>query len=175
MTMKNKDCESYLFEPDSGIPNSPLPLLIWKDRLPADARSGNAACALFRRNGWGGTWVYTVFPYWHFHTRGHEVLACVSGSARIGFGGDRGLKADVLVGDVCVIPAGVGHKKLDASPDFQMAGGYPPGQEGNIVRPGEMDDERIAREISRLGLPQTDPITGTNGSLVEIWGANPSG
>ena len=175
MTMKNKDCESYLFEPDSGIPNSPLPLLIWKDRLSADARSGNAACALFRRNSWGGTWVYTVFPYWHFHTRGHEVLACVSGSARIGFGGDRGLQADVLVGDVCVIPAGVGHKKLDASPDFQMAGGYPPGQEGNIVRPGEMDDERIAREISRLGLPQTDPITGTNGSLVEIWGAIASG
>src|SRR5262245_16737657 len=139
--MSDNSYETHLFKADGGIPNSHLPLLIWKDRLPADARSGNGACALYRRNGWGGTWVYTVFPYWHFHTRGHEVLACISGSARIGFGGDRGLQTDVSVGDVCIVPAGVGHKRLDASPDFQMAGGYPPGQEGNIVRPGGLDNE----------------------------------
>lgn len=137
--------------------------------MPAAISGGNAATALYRRNGWQGTWVYTVFPYWHFHTHGHEVLACVSGNARIGFGGDNGIEADVAIGDVCVIPAGVGHKRLQASADFQMAGGYPPEQEGNIVRPGDLDDGRIAREIGQVALPETDPISGGADGVVAIW------
>ncbi len=157
------------FEPDGGIPNSSLPLVFWRGRLPAAQRSGEAACALFKRNGWQGTWVYTVYPFWHFHTRGHEVLACVSGSAQIGLGGDNGFQADVAAGDVCVIPAGVGHRRLDASADFQMAGGYPPGQQGNIVRPGDIDIGEAIRAIARLALPDADPITGQADGVVTIW------
>lgn len=167
--MAESNATIHVFEPDGGIPNSRLPLVFWRGRLAKDARGGTAATALYRRNGWQGTWVYTVFPYWHFHTRGHEVLACVSGWARIGFGGDRGLKVDVELGDVCVIPAGVGHRKFDASSDFQMAGGYPPGQEGNIVKPGDLDDERIAREIAAVKLPETDPVSGRADGVVAIW------
>jgi hypothetical protein len=63
------------------------------------------------------------------------VLTCVSGSARIALGSDDGIVAEVSVGDVTIIPAGVGHKRLSSSADFLMAGGYPPGQSGNIVRP----------------------------------------
>lgn len=163
------EAQTFRFEPDEGIPNSSLPLVYWKGRLPASARGGAAATALFRRNGWQGTWVYTVFPYWHFHTRGHEALACVSGRARIGFGGDHGVKVDVEEGDVCVIPAGVGHRRLDASADFQMAGGYPPGQEGNIVKPGDIDVEAAAKLIAKLELPETDPITGRPDGLVKAW------
>jgi uncharacterized protein YjlB len=169
MTMNEATAQQHLFEPDGGIPNSRLPLVFWRERLPASARSGTAATALYRKNGWQGTWVYTVFPYWHFHTRGHEALACVSGRARIGFGGDHGIKVDVEVGDVCVIPAGVGHRRFDSSGDFQMAGGYPPGQEGNIVRPGDLDDARIAREIAVLALPETDPISGRADGVVAAW------
>lgn len=157
------------FAPAGGIPNSRLPLVVWKGGLPADARRGAEACALYRRNGWGGTWVYTVYPFWHFHTKGHEVLSCVAGTARIGFGGDDGIVADVSVGDVAVVPAGVGHKKLSASPGFQMAGGYPPKQEGDIVRPGEMGEEEIAAALARLPLPETDPISGRADRIVEIW------
>jgi uncharacterized protein YjlB len=72
-------------------------------------------------------------------------------------------------GDVCVIPAGVGHKRVDASGDFQVAGGYPPGQQGNIVRPGEMEDQRIADEIAMLKLPDTDPVSGKADGLAELW------
>jgi uncharacterized protein YjlB len=157
------------FRPDEDMPNSHLPLVLWRGRLPLGERSGTAATALFRRNGWQGTWVYTVFPYWHFHTRGHEVLACVSGKARIGLGGDRGVKVDIEPGDVCVIPAGVGHRRYDASGDFQMAGGYPPGQQGNIVRPGEIDATIAAREIGALGLPEFDPISGLADGVAAIW------
>jgi uncharacterized protein YjlB len=167
--MPQSDPTLHLFEPDNGMPNSRLPLAFWRGRLPAGQRSGEKATALYRRNGWRGTWVYTVFPYWHFHTRGHEALTCVSGGARIGFGGDSGVEVDVEIGDVCVIPAGVGHRRLSSSPDFQMAGAYPPGQEGNIVRPGDMDGATIAREIALLALPETDPITGNADGVAEAW------
>jgi uncharacterized protein YjlB len=172
MPMLMTEATTYLFEPDGGIPNSSLPLAFWRARLPREDRAGAQATALFRRNGWQGTWVYTVFPYWHFHTRGHEALACVSGRARIGFGGDHGVKVDVEAGDVCVIPAGVGHRRYDSSSDFQMAGGYPPGQEGNIVRPGDLDDATIAREIADVALPETDPISGRSDGVVATWAAS---
>lgn len=161
--------ETHLLAPDGGIPNSPLPLAFWRGRLPDTARDGEAACVLYRRNGWTGTWVYTVYPFWHFHTRGHEVLACVSGAATIGFGGDDGIKAEVAVGDVCVIPAGVGHRRLAATGDFLMAGGYPPGQDGDIVRPGEIDVDEAAKTIARLPLPATDPVTGRDDGIVALW------
>ena len=167
--MTNAEPTLHVFEPDGGVPNSRLPLAFWPGRLPADARNGPAANALFRKNGWQGTWVYTVFPFWHFHTRGHEALACVAGRARIGFGGDHGIEVDVAVGDVCVIPAGVGHRRLDSSPDFLMAGGYPPDQEGNIIRIGDLDDGTIAGEIAALALPETDPISGQADGVVAAW------
>jgi len=163
------EAQTFRFEAGAGIPNSRLPLVFWRGRLPAVARSGAAATALFRKNGWQGTWVYTVFPYWHFHTRGHEALACVSGRARIGFGGDHGVKVDVEQGDVCVIPAGVGHLRLDSSADFQMAGGYPPGQDGDIVKPGDIEVEAAAKLIATLKLPETDPITGRPDGVVAAW------
>ncbi|MGI6856696.1 hypothetical protein [Mesorhizobium sp. 1B3] len=159
-----------IFEPQGGIPNSDLPLLLWKGRFPVECREGEAACALYRKNGWAGTWVYTVYPFWHFHTRGHEVLGCIAGQARIGFGGDGGMVADIGIGDVAIIPAGVGHRKLEASTDFLMAGGYPPGQEGNIVRPGDVDHGTAVAEIRRVPLPETDPITGRADGVVALWG-----
>lgn len=158
-----------VFAPSGGIPNSPLPLALWKRRAPVSVDRGGDICRLYERNGWRGTWVYTVFPYWHFHTRGHEALTCVCGRAEIGFGGDDGIVAQVEPGDVAVIPAGVGHKRLSSSADFLMAGCYPPGQEGNIVRPGDMTEASIQREIAGVGDPKTDPISGGNDGIVRLW------
>lgn len=161
--------ELLVFAASGGMPNSHLPLVLWRGRLPEEARSGEAAAALYRASGWTGTWVYTVYPFWHFHTRGHEVLACVAGKARIGFGGEGGAEIDVAVGDVCVVPAGVGHRRLSASAGFLMAGGYPPGQAGDIVRPGEMDLGRIAAAIAALAMPVTDPVSGAADGVVAVW------
>jgi uncharacterized protein YjlB len=160
--------EKYLLGRGDGIPNSRLPLVLFRDALPASV-DGNAACALLKRNRWGGNWLDGVYPFWHFHTHGHEVLACVAGEARIGFGGDTGIVAHLTAGDVCVIPAGVGHKRIEANGGFQVAGGYPPGQEGNIVRPGDMDDAEIDAEIGRLALPRHDPVTGGEDGVVAVW------
>jgi uncharacterized protein YjlB len=158
-----------MLSPSGGIPNSRLPAVVLRGGLPQDARNGEAACAFLRGNGWPGTWVYGVYPFWHFHTRGHEVLACVSGWASLGLGGRDGIVARMEEGDACVLPAGVGHRCLEAGDGFLMAGGYPPGQEGNIVRPGDMTAQQIAREIDTLGLPATDPITGRADGIVALW------
>lgn len=166
--------QSYRFDADGGIPNSPLPLVIWPDRLPKAARDGEAARALYRSNGWTGTWVYTVYPFWHFHTQGHEVLACVSGTATIGFGGDAGIGAALAVGDVCIIPAGVGHRRLSASDDFRVAGGYPPGQGGDIVKPGEGDIAEAISKIAALPLPTTDPVSGIADGVIRLWTGTPA-
>jgi uncharacterized protein YjlB len=163
-----------IFAPDGGIPNSRLPLLFWRGRLMASEADGEAVCSLYRRNGWAGTWVYTVFPFWHFHTKGHEVLSCVSGSATIGLGGEAGAKVEVAQGDVVVIPAGVGHRRLAASSDFLMAGGYPPGQSGDIVRPGDVPLAEAERAVEAVELPQTDPIDGGTRELPDIWRSIPA-
>ena len=130
----------HFFAAAAGIPNSRLPLLFWSGRAPVSRGCGDDICRLYERNGWHGCWIYTVFPYWHFHTRGHEVLTSVAGSARLGLGGRPNSVLEVTVGDVIVIPAGVGHRRIGASRDFLMAGAYPPEQEGNIVRPRDMSE-----------------------------------
>lgn len=161
--------ETRTFQPSGGIPNNRLPAVIYRDALPNEAREGKAACALLSANGWGGNWLYGVYPFWHFHTRGHEALACVAGHARLGLGGDGGIEVEVRQGDVCVLPAGVGHRCLEASDDFTMAGGYPPGQQGDIVREGDMPAEKAAADIARLPLPGTDPMSGRPDGVVELW------
>jgi uncharacterized protein YjlB len=163
--------QQHLLESHGGIPGSRLPVLVYPSAWDRDQLDGEAACALLKRNGWGGNWVYGVYPFWHFHTRGHEVLVCLSGSARLGLGGDDGVAADVSPGDVLVLPAGTGHRCLSASDDFLVAGGYPPGQEGNIVRPGEIDVDEAAAEIEGLAMPETNPLTGAADGVVTLWKA----
>lgn len=149
---------TYHLEPDATIPNNIHPLIVMSAALDGD--DAEAIAERFRRNGWQGTWVYTVFDYWHYHVEGHEVLGCARGSATIGFGGDDGIAVDMRPGDVVVIPAGVGHKRLAASSDFAVVGAYPPGQNGAITRAGAMHVDAAAKQIAEIARPTTDPVTG---------------
>ncbi|HEX2255249.1 MAG TPA: hypothetical protein VHG92_00875 [Afifellaceae bacterium] len=169
--MEPRDVEAFVIEPADGIPNNPrLPLLVYRAVLLPELTNAAACQSLFKRNSWGGNWVDGIYDYWHFHVTGHEALGCVAGSARVAFGGDAaGLLADVVAGDVVVIPAGVGHKLLEASPDFTVVGGYPPGQSGAITCPGDIDLEEAEERIAALDLPETDPVHGRAGLLTERW------
>ena len=151
------------FSAIGSIPNSDLPLLVMETAIPASAANSTKVEKRFAEHGWRGTWTYTVFDYWHFHVEGHEVLACVAGEASIGFGGDKadgGIAFEMKPGDVVIVPAGVGHKRLDGTSDFQVAGAYPPGQNGGITKAGEMTIENARGAISRLPDPKTDPVDG---------------
>lgn len=162
--------EKFLLEPAGDIPNNPqLPLLVYRGVLAPELLMAGTCQSLFKRNRWSGNWVNGVYDYWHFHVNGHEALGCVAGSARVGFGGDGGVETDVQAGDVVVIPAGVGHKQLSASPDFTIVGGYPPDQTGEIWCPGDIGLEQAAERIAALALPETDPVYGWQGPVVEHW------
>ncbi len=98
------------------------------------------------------------------------MLGCVAGEAEIGFGGDSGVKVTFKAGDVVAIPAGVGHKRLsEKRGGFTVVGGYPPGQNGAITRPGEYPLAEAQRRIAALRLPLGDPVSGPEGPLIEAW------
>jgi uncharacterized protein YjlB len=162
--------EKFVFTPDGEIPNNTLPLVLYRGALAVQLQTPAAAQALFQENDWVGNWVDGVFDYWHFHVTGHEVLGCVQGDADIGFGGDHGQRVTFSAGDVVVIPAGVGHKRLSAKRDgFTVVGGYPPGQSGMISEPGDFPLADAQRRIAALALPKSDPVSGTNGPLFAAW------
>ncbi|RFC63801.1 hypothetical protein DYI37_11910 [Fulvimarina endophytica] len=155
-----------------GIPNSDLPLIIAPGAIAAGKAQSATVERLFERNGWQGTWTYTVFDYWHFHLEGHEVLACVGGRARIGFGGEEkegGLVVEMTPGDTVIVPAGVGHRRLEATGGFQVVGAYPPGQNGAISREGAIAIEVARRRIAALALPGSDPVGEERTGLLAAW------
>jgi uncharacterized protein YjlB len=167
--MSEMKIETHRLQAGEGIPNNRFPLVVYRGALSGASLSPEGCATLFRQNGWQGTWLNGVFSYWHYHLRSHEVLGCVAGSARVGFGGDHGIATDFNTGDVIVIPAGVGHKRLSRQPGFLVVGGYPPGQNGAIVGAGDIDLETAIGETMAVPLPASDPVLGTNGGLAEIW------
>jgi uncharacterized protein YjlB len=164
------EVETFRLNASGDIPNSELPLILYKRALPPDLQNPGGCQALFARNNWRGNWVDGIFDYWHFHVTGHEALGCVAGSAKVGFGGDGGIEAEFQAGDIVVIPAGVGHKRLSERRDgFTVVGGYPPGQDGAISRPGDMPLDEARRRIAALALPRSDPLSGNEGPLISAW------
>jgi uncharacterized protein YjlB len=165
------EIETVPFEPDGDIPNNRLPLILYRHALPPELQNPAACQALFARNAWGGNWVDGIFDYWHFHVTGHEVLGCTAGEAEVGFGGDSGARVTFRAGDVVVIPGGVGHKRLsERHGGFTVVGGYPPGQNGTITRPGDIPIDEARAMIADLRLPLSDPIFGNEGPLIRAWG-----
>ncbi len=167
--MSELKIETHHLQAGDGIPNNRFPLVVYRSALSGNSLSPNGCAALFHQNGWQGTRLNGVFSYWHYHLRSHEVLGCVAGSARVGFGGDHGIAADFNAGDVVVIPAGVGHKRLSQQPGFLVVGGYPPGQNGAITSAGDIDLETAIGEARAVPVPASDPVLGSNEGLPEIW------
>ena len=108
--------QAFPLAPSGGIPNNPrLPLLVYPGAVPIEDPDPAAAFeALFERHGWTGAWRNGIFPFHHFHSTAHEVLGIFSGEAEVRLGGEDGVTLTVSPGDVVVIPAGVGHKKLSS-------------------------------------------------------------
>ena len=166
-----KDLRTYLFRDSGTIPNNQrLPVLYYVQALslssPNPARDTER---LLLRHGWQGTWVNGVFPYWHYHSRGHEVLCCTAGHARLALGGSTGIEAEVIAGDVILLPAGTGHKRLSASRDFLIVGGYPPHQFPDLLTEDPADRRRALTQIPQTALPTSDPIFGSRGPVFDHW------
>jgi uncharacterized protein YjlB len=162
--------EQFRFDDDGIFPNSVLPLLVYRKTITADGRDPASLLEeRFATNDWSNSWRNGVYSFAHYHSTTHEILGVYCGVATLRLGGEHGRNLDVQSGDVIVIPAGVGHQKLDASSDFAVVGAYPDGRDWDLLRglPGERP--KSDHTIASLPIPDYDPIYGTNGPLRQIW------
>lgn len=164
------EVEHRTFADDGAIPNSALPLIVYRGAIAAGEASPEAFEALFAENRWPPAWRASVFTFHHYHSTAHETLGVARGEARVIFGGPSGEAFDITAGDVVVIPAGVGHCRLSARGDFLVVGAYPPGQSWDLMR-GEPGERPQADEnIARVPMPESDPVQGPDGALLRLWG-----
>jgi len=163
--------QRYLLRADGVFPNNEqLPLLVYQSAVTLpDDDPASVFEQLFGDNQWGGSWRNGIYKFHHYHSTAHEVLGCFGGYARVQLGGPSGVVVPVEAGDVLLIPAGVAHKNLEASPDFKVVGAYPQGQswDMNYGKPEELAPAR--KNIARVALPKADPVYGRQGPLTELW------
>ncbi|QDS67544.1 hypothetical protein FKW77_002596 [Venturia effusa] len=120
---------------------------------------------MFKSNGWHTQWIlrYGETQQSHYHSRAHECMAVLSGTATIRFGAadlttdlkkstwedahEAGVEVEAKAGDVFLIPAGVAHKTFDTSPkrDFAL---LTPGQGRGI----EVEDGNVEEALKRVTL-----------------------
>lgn len=160
--------ESFLLAASGAMPNHPRwPVILYRGVLGPGERDLAAALErLFAANGWPPQWRNGIYPFHHYHTRGHEALGCAGGEARVLLGGPGGREVEIAAGDVALLPAGTGHCRIAAGPGFLVVGAYPPGQHADICRAAP-DREMLAR-IAALPLPASDPV-GCPEGVPALW------
>ena len=162
-----ENSQFYRFEDDGVIPNNPsLEVIVYPAAFKENTQEIEE---VFNRHDWTNSWTGGVFEYHHYHSNTHEVLGVLSGTATLQIGGEQGKALDVAAGDVILLPAGTGHKKLDASSDFEIVGAYPGGVSYNLKtgEPGERP--YVLEDIQNTPLPKMDPVFGDSGPVIENW------
>ena len=163
--------ETWRLDDDGTIPNNAeLPLLLYRQAVALPERDPATVFeALFTANGWPAAWRNGIFPFHHFHSTAHEALGVFSGSATACFGGESGIEITVSAGDVIIIPAGVGHKAIEASADLGIVGAYPTGTRPDLCRGAPEERPGCLDSIAQVAIPDRDPLYGHGGHLRQHW------
>lgn len=162
--------ETHTFDDDGAIPNSALPVLVYRGVLDRDA--GSAAYErLFAEHGWMGSWRDGIFDFHHFHSTAHEVLGIARGTADVMLGGPHGRRFVLAAGDVIVLPAGTGHCNLGSGAELLVVGAYPNGMRWDLRRGRRAEHDEVLSNIGHVPLPDQDPVRGEEGPLVALWNA----
>jgi uncharacterized protein YjlB len=162
---------AHLLAPSGDIPNHPRWALLVYDKvlLPSEDDLAASFEKLFTRNHWPAAWRNGVFPFHHYHPDGHEALGIYSGEVTVQFGGEGGVTLTAVPGDVIVLPAGTGHKKLASRGNLGVVGAYPEGTYPDTSR--KSFTEKTLSAIAAVPLPGCDPVCGPGGPLFTYWKA----
>jgi uncharacterized protein YjlB len=166
-----KKPEHYIIHGDNDFPNNDyLPVLIYKGVFDkAEKKLADTIEQTFNKNNWTNSWRNGIMKEHHYHSNTHEVLGVSSGTCKVQLGGPNGIIFDVEKGDVLILPAGMTHKNLGCSKDFECVGGYPGGIEHDM-RYGKPEDRPETDEnIKKVAIPETDPVYGYDGALLTFW------
>ena len=162
---------TFRFDDDGGIPNSPLPVLIYHG---VEAANDADACEdLLASNGWVPDWRNGIYSFHHFHSITHEALGIVGGSATVMLGGQSGETFEIGRGDVLVLPAGTGHCNQGSSSDLLVIGAYPNGMPWDLRRGNPAEHDEVVGNIQAVPLPDADPVEGSQGALTRLWASSP--
>ncbi|KAF2169951.1 hypothetical protein M409DRAFT_64362 [Zasmidium cellare ATCC 36951] len=176
------DPELYWTKPTPHSPNSKLPVLVYRNVLPGD-HSVESTSKAFEDNQWSKGGVFKHVPIAHFHSNTHECYAAIRGSTKwvcvrrlygVGPLDDQsaGITFDMKAGDIAVHAAGVTHKNLESSDDYEYVGLYPkdaPHWDNNLCK-ADTDETRLKAEAAKeVAIPDHDPIYGLDGPLPRIW------
>ena len=161
--------ETHVFADDGTVPNNRLPLVLYRGALSSDGDLAARCEEMFEANGWPGAWRNGIYGHHHYHSTAHEVLGIARGSARVRLGGENGATVELRQGDVVVIPAGVAHKRENASADLLVVGSYPQGQRPDICRAEAGSHDKAAANVAKVALPASDPVTGRADPLIDCW------
>jgi len=146
-----------LLAPNGAMPNSRHAVLLYRGLLRGERELADKLEALVRQHGWEPQWRNGVYPFHHYHSTAHEVLAFSRGEARLLLGGEPPIGREIVVraGDVALLPCGTGHCRVSASADFAVSGAYALGQSWDVLR--EAPDAEVLRRMKDLPYPKLDP------------------
>ncbi|KAH7362227.1 hypothetical protein B0T11DRAFT_352105 [Plectosphaerella cucumerina] len=173
----------YHLPPTELVPNSPRPLLHYKKAISPG--SAVDAWNLFTNNGWHVSWIfrYGATQASHYHSKAHECMAVLSGTATIRFGvadtsddleastsgsarEPGGVELRAEAGDVFVIPAGVAHKTFGAKPEAGFALLTPGAGRGL----GDADPREVLEGIELTGFTMLGAYSGGDWDFVKGGG-----
>jgi uncharacterized protein YjlB len=159
---------THLLAANGPIPNHPRwPLLVYPAVMPLPRPE--AFEDLFTRNRWPAAWRNGVHSFHHYHSNSHEALGIYEGEVTVQFGGERGITVTAKPGDVIVLPAGTGHKKLSSRGALGVVGAYPEGSDPDTCMPPFVRARDHAGRVALVELPASDPVHGITGPLFDHW------
>lgn len=158
--------------PENGnFPNNPvLPVLLYKNVFYFSGSDPAAEIeAVFAGNNWKGSWRNGIYNFQHYHSTAHEALGVYSGWAVVQLGGPGNDPVKIEKGDLVVLPSGTAHKRIDSGGGFAVVGAYPDRQSWDMNYGKEEEREKARQNISKVPLPQNDPVFGVSGKMFEFW------
>jgi uncharacterized protein YjlB len=162
----------FRFADDGIVPNNrKLPLIVYRGSVRTAGAADAAALfeVLFERNGWKDSWRNGIYDFVHYHSQIHEVLGIARGHATVRFGGSQGRAFRLKAGDVAILPAGTGHKRIDEGEDFLVVGAYPAFGKYDLCRGSKEEHERAMNTVPKVPIPKKDPVYGSGGPLAHLW------